>query len=91
MTSTLPAAPGIDTTRSPARALVCRACSARYPLAAQHACYECFGPLEVDYDTAALATVTRERIEAGPNSIWRYADLLPAGQDPDTRSPWTPG
>jgi len=90
MTSTL-AAPGIDTSASPARALVCRACSARYPLAAQHACYECFGPLEVDYDAAALAAVTREQIEAGPNNIWRYAALLPAGQDPSTRVTLDPG
>ncbi|MEU8260854.1 threonine synthase [Micromonospora sp. NPDC048999] len=91
MTSTLPAASGIDTTLSPARALVCRGCSARYPLAAQHACYECFGPLEVDYDSAALATVTREQIEAGPKNFWRYAALLPAGQDPATRVTLDPG
>ncbi|MEH0842602.1 threonine synthase [Micromonospora sp. CPCC 205711] len=90
MTSTLPAA-GIDTTASPARALVCRACSASYPLAAQHACYECFGPLEVEYDAAALAAVTREQIEAGPQNIWRYAALLPAGQDPATRVTLDPG
>ncbi|MDI5941204.1 GNAT family N-acetyltransferase, partial [Micromonospora sp. DH15] len=90
MTSTL-AAPGIDTAASPARALVCRACSARYPLAAQHACYECFGPLEVDYDAAALARVTREQIEAGPQNLWRYAALLPAGQDPATRVTVVPG
>ncbi|GIJ28100.1 threonine synthase [Micromonospora qiuiae] len=90
MTSTL-AAPGIGTTASPARALVCRACSAHYPLVAQHACYECFGPLEVDYDPAALATVTREQIEAGPRNIWRYAALLPAGQDPATRVTLDPG
>jgi threonine synthase len=76
---------------SPARALACRACSARYPLAAQHACYECFGPLEVDYDAAAIAQVTREQIEAGPDNIWRYAALLPTGQDPATRVTVNPG
>jgi threonine synthase len=64
---------------SPARALVCRGCGAEYPLAAQHACYECFGPLEVSYDPAALARVTRADIESGPANIWRYAPLLPAG------------
>ncbi|GAB3856886.1 threonine synthase [Micromonospora andamanensis] len=90
MTSTL-APSGIDTAASPARALVCRACSARYPLAAQHACYECFGPLEVDYDPAALAAVTREQIEAGPRNLWRYAALLPAGQDPVARVTLDPG
>ena len=65
-------------TTSPARGLVCRACGAEYPLAAQHACYECFGPLEVAYDPAALARVTREQIEAGPKSIW--AVEAPAGR-----------
>jgi threonine synthase len=76
---------------SPARGLICRACSAEYPLAAQHACYECFGPLEVAYDEVALARVTRAQIEAGPQNIWRYAALLPAGQDPATRVTLDPG
>ncbi|GAA2899309.1 threonine synthase [Actinoplanes cyaneus] len=70
---------------------MCRACGAEYPLAAQHACYECFGPLEVAYDEAALARVTRAQIEAGPQNIWRYAALLPAGQDPATRVTLDPG
>jgi threonine synthase len=78
-------------TGSPAIGLICRNCSATYPLAAQHACWQCFGPLEVDYDTAALATVSRERIESGPQNIWRYADLLPAGVDPATRVTLNPG
>jgi len=72
-------------TASPARNLVCRACGATFPLAAQHACFECFGPLEIAYDDAVLRSVTREQIEAGPKNIWRYAGLLPAGQDPDAR------
>src|SRR6201991_2266084 len=78
-------------TDSPARHLVCRGCGATFPLAAQHACYECFGPLEVGYDPAALATVTREQIEAGPQNIWRYAPLLPVGVDPATRVTLDPG
>ena len=81
---------GVFTT-SPARALVCRGCNAEYPLAAQHACYQCFGPLEVAYDPAALARVTRADIEAGPQNLWRYAGLLPAGQDPATRVTLNPG
>jgi threonine synthase len=76
---------------SPARGLECRGCGARFPLAAQHACYECFGPLEVFYDAEALASVTRERIEAGPKNIWRYAGLLPAGQEPEHRVTLNPG
>jgi threonine synthase len=70
---------------SPASALICRNCGASYPLGAQHACFECFGPLEIGYDLAALARVTRAEIEAGPYSLWRYAGLLPVGQDPATR------
>jgi threonine synthase len=76
---------------SPARDLVCRGCGARYPLAAQHACYECFGPLEVGYDDAALRRVTREQIVAGGRNIWRYAGLLPVGADPATRVTLNPG
>ena len=76
---------------SPARDLVCRGCGTRFPLAAQHACYECFGPLEVGYDAAALASVTREQIERGPKNIWRYAGLLPVGVDPASRVTLDPG
>ncbi len=70
---------------SPASGLVCRNCGAQYPLGAQHACFECFGPLEIGYDADALARVTRADIEAGPHSLWRYAGLLPVGQDLQTR------
>ncbi|WP_075296620.1 MULTISPECIES: threonine synthase [unclassified Pseudonocardia] len=58
----------------PARALSCRECGHEVPLAAEFACPQCFGPLEVAYDFPA---VTRASIEAGPKSIWRYKDLLP--------------
>ncbi|GII26066.1 threonine synthase [Planosporangium mesophilum] len=88
MTSTVDASPFVN---SPARALVCRGCGTEFPLAAQHACYECFGPLEVAYDPAALKRVTREEIAGGPPNIWRYASLLPAGQDPATRVTLDPG
>jgi threonine synthase len=80
MTAVLDARPA-----SPASALVCRNCGAQFPLGAQHACFECFGPLEIGYDQAALARVTHAQIAAGPQSIWRYAGLLPVGQDPTTR------
>src|SRR5438552_986222 len=73
------------TSSSPASGLVCRNCSATYPLGAPHACFECFGPLEIGYDAAALARVTAEQIAAGPHSLWRYAGLLPVGQDAATR------
>ncbi len=81
--------PGIPP--NPARALVCRGCGAEYPLEAHHACLECFGPLEVGYHADVLARVTREQIESGPYTMWRYAGLLPAGQDPATRVTVDPG
>lgn len=75
----------------PANGLICRNCGSSFELLPVHACAECFGPLEVEYDEAILAAVTREQIEAGPNNIWRYAPLLPTGQDPVTRISLDPG
>jgi len=66
-------------------ALRCRECQATYPLEARFACEECFGPLEVTYDFSGLdAAATKRRIQAGPQSIWRYADFLPFEQPPKT-------
>ena len=58
--------------------LRCRECGRTYPAEALHVCDFCFGPLEVTYDyDKVAANISRQRIEAGPRSIWRYADLLP--------------
>ncbi len=64
--------------------LRCRECERTYPAEALHVCDWCFGPLEVAYDYDGIAaTVSRQRIAAGPSTIWRYADLLPAAaEDP---------
>ena len=70
---------------SPASGLVCRECRTAVPLAPVHVCLECFAPLEVAYDEDRLRAVTRASIAAGPQTIWRYAGLLPAGQDLATR------
>jgi len=60
------------------KGLKCRECGRAYPAAPLHVCEFCFGPLEVDYDYEAIRRqVTRDRIAAGPPSIWRYQDLLP--------------
>ncbi len=60
------------------KGLKCRECGRGYPASPIHVCEFCFGPLEVDYDHEVIrARVSRARIEAGPPSIWRYADLLP--------------
>jgi threonine synthase len=62
----------------PATALRCRVCETQYPLDPIGVCSRCFGPLDPVYDRdEQRRVVTRERIEAGPRSIWRYADLLP--------------
>ncbi len=73
--------------------LKCRECGTTYPADARYSCDFCFGPLEVAYDLeAARGVVTRESIEAGPNSIWRYGALLPdPGVEPvDLGAGWTP-
>ncbi|HEX6194297.1 MAG TPA: threonine synthase [Jiangellaceae bacterium] len=68
--------------------LSCRECGAATDLGPYYACTDCFGPLEVAYD---YPDVTRERIEAGPPSIWRYRDLLPVPADVLTRPNTEPG
>ncbi len=58
--------------------LRCRECARTYPAEALHVCDFCFGPLEVDYDYERIAAdLSRESIAAGPQTIWRYAPLLP--------------
>ncbi|MGH3827423.1 MAG: threonine synthase, partial [Pseudonocardiaceae bacterium] len=72
----------------PARRLVCRECGFSTPLAAEFACAECFGPLEVSYD---FGRITRADIESGPPSIWRYRNLLPVPADVDQHPNTQPG
>jgi len=72
-------------TDSPASGLRCRECGNEVPLAPVHVCDQCFAPLEIAYDEDKLRLVTRASIQAGPQTIWRYAGLLPAGQDLATR------
>jgi threonine synthase len=60
------------------RGLFCKECGKEYPVAPQHVCEFCFGPLEVGYDYEGIAaSISRQSIATGPRSIWRYADLLP--------------
>ena len=64
------------------KALKCKECGTEYEPQAIHVCELCFGPLEVSYDYDALRRhVTRETIQAGPNSIWRYRPFLPVATD----------
>ena len=73
--------------------LRCRECGREYEVAPIFTCEWCFGPLEVsyDYDTIGSA-ISREKIAAGPASIWRYADLLPVdrGHAVDLGAGFTP-
>lgn len=63
--------------------LKCRECGEKYPKEPLHVCEYCFGPLEVDYNYEAIQkSISRRSIEAGPNSMWRYVDLLPIDGDP---------
>src|SRR6476661_8759870 len=71
----------------------CRVCEAEYPALASGSCGRCFGPLEPVYDWDAVARLaTRERIAAGPRSLWRYEALLPTTAPADAAGApgWTP-
>jgi threonine synthase len=71
-----------STAESFVQGLRCRECGHGFPAEALHVCEWCFGPLEVVYDYEGIARATsRESIAAGPPSIWRYANLLPAVND----------
>ena len=75
------------------RGLACKECGTEYPVEPRMMCDACFGPVEVAYDYEAMnGVVTRERIEAGPRSLWRYRDLLPIDGEPTVglRSGYTP-
>jgi threonine synthase len=63
-------------------ALRCRECGREYDLAPIFSCEFCFGPLEVAYDYDGIRdALSRDIIEAGPSTLWRYAPLLPC--DPE--------
>jgi threonine synthase len=67
----------------PVQALQCKECRETYPLDARYVCERCFGPLEVAYRIDGLDPgETRRRIQAGPQSIWRYVDFLPFERPP---------
>jgi threonine synthase len=63
--------------------LQCRECGRRYPKDAIHVCEFDFGPLEAAYDYPAIAKqISRAKIEARPQSMWRYRELLPIEGEP---------
>ncbi|HEX4526306.1 MAG TPA: pyridoxal-phosphate dependent enzyme [Gaiellaceae bacterium] len=55
------------------------------------ACRRCDGPTDLTYDWARIARdVSHRTIAAGPESLWRYGGLLPAGARVDYGAGWTP-
>jgi threonine synthase len=78
----------------PPESLRCKECKTTFALDARYVCERCFGPLEVAYAPRAQAdpAALRRRIQAGPHSLWRYADFLPVAAPPRGTLPagWTP-
>src|SRR5687767_6336427 len=67
----------------PVQALQCKECDETYPLDARYVCERCFGPLEVAYDHSGIdAAEAKRKIQAGPQTLWRYADFLPFSGPP---------
>jgi threonine synthase len=65
------------------RGLKCRLCGKIYPKEPLNFCTEDFGPLEVDYDYAAIGKVLcRTKIESRAPTMWRYRELLPIDGEP---------
>ncbi len=65
------------------KALKCRECGHPFPKEAIHVCEYCFGPLEVDYNYAAIKKVlTRKKIESRDQNMWRYRELMPIEGEP---------
>lgn len=69
--------------------LACRECSREYPDGPSYICEDCFGPLRA---IPPQGPVRREEIRAGPQSLWRYAPLLPLRPHPrrSLAAGWTP-
>ena len=75
------------------KGLQCRECGKQYPSRLQAGCEDCFAPLEVDYDYAAISkSLTQERIASRPANLWRYRELLPIEAEPvvGLATGWTP-
>jgi len=56
--------------------LRCRECGKNWSNQPRSICDDCFSPLEVIYDYAAIK-LTRDTIAQRPTNMWRYAELLP--------------
>ena len=75
------------------RQLRCRECGRLREFEPAYVCEHCFGPLEVANDLEAVRRkISRQSIAAGPNTIWRYHELLPVppGEPLDLGTGFTP-
>jgi len=73
--------------------LRCRECHKSWGNQPHSICDECFSPLEVFYDYAAVrGSLTRERISSRRPDMWRYAELLPLppSYEPSVPAGFTP-
>ncbi|MFH1538838.1 MAG: threonine synthase [bacterium] len=73
--------------------LKCKECERVYDIAPSNVCELCFGQLEVEYDYERIAKlVTRKRIQKGPETLWRYREILPvdSGEPVDLGAGFTP-
>jgi threonine synthase len=58
--------------------LRCRECGKFWGNAPRSFCEECFSPLEIAYDHAALKSiVSKDKLAARSFNMWRYAEFLP--------------
>lgn len=65
------------------KGLRCRICGKEFPPEPLYTCDNCFGPLEVVYDWEFIKErVSKDKIEKGPKSLWRYKDFLPVDCEP---------
>lgn len=65
------------------KALKCRECAREFPKQALYVCEYCFGSLEAVYDYDGIKKIlTRDKIQKGPKSLWRYRELLPIDGEP---------
>ncbi len=63
--------------------LRCMVCKKKIEDSPSYICPRCFGPLEVVYDWEQIKErVSKEKIEKGVESIWRYKDFLPVNGEP---------
>ena len=58
--------------------LRCRECGKSWGNAPRSFCEECFSPLEISYDYAALKSIaSKDKVVSRSFNMWRYAEFLP--------------